>query len=444
MGPSKRLKALQQEKSDLVARMEALLNSADADNRDLTADEEKDYQELEAQLPALDRRIEREQTFLNAQASQQPIRDLNRDTREEAAARIGRVHDAWQDDPMCGYERPRDFLLDVIEAGQGGDTTPQLRFLAAAGSDEQGGYSDPHGGFFVPEGMAPQVLTVDPEVDPTADRITQVPMTTQVVKTNARVDKNHSTTVSGGLTVSRRAETQQPGSSRQEYEQVKLEATGLFGLAYASEQVLERSPISFAALLDAGFKDEFGSKALAERIAGTGNGEPLGILNSPCKIAVAKEGGQTADTINGTNIVKMRKRCWRYGQAIWLANHDTYEHLLKAHVSGTNDDVFLFNPSRGIDVPDTLLGRPIFFTEYAKTLGDEGDLILAVWSQYLWGTLGSPNPRRAESVHVRFLNHERTFKFWLENDGQPWWRSPLTPKESSETLSPIVVLQERA
>ena len=37
---------------------------------------------------------------------------------------------------------------------------------------------------------------------------------------NARVDKNHSTTVSGGLTVSRRAETQQPGSSRQEYEQI--------------------------------------------------------------------------------------------------------------------------------------------------------------------------------------------------------------------------------
>jgi len=241
MGPSKRLKALQQEKSDLVARMEALLNAADDGNRDLTADEEKDYQELEAQLPALDRRIDREQTFLNAQASQQPIRDLNRDTREEAAARIGRVHDAWQDDPMCGYERPRDFLLDVIEAGQGGDITAQLRFLAAAGSDEQGGYSDPHGGFFVPEGMAPQVLTVDPEVDPTADRITQVPMTTQVVKANARVDKNHSTTVSGGLTVSRRAETQQPGSSRQEYEQIKSEATGLFGIAYATEQVLERS-----------------------------------------------------------------------------------------------------------------------------------------------------------------------------------------------------------
>ena len=104
------------------------------------------------------------------------------------------MHDAWQDDPICGYERQRDFLLDIIEAGQESDITARLRFLAAAGSDEAGGYSDPHGGFFVPEGMAPQVLTVDPEVDPTADRITPVPMTTQVVKTNSRVDKNHTTT----------------------------------------------------------------------------------------------------------------------------------------------------------------------------------------------------------------------------------------------------------
>jgi selenophosphate synthase len=47
MGPSKRLKALQQEKSDLVARMEGLLNSADDDHRDLTADEDKDDHELE-------------------------------------------------------------------------------------------------------------------------------------------------------------------------------------------------------------------------------------------------------------------------------------------------------------------------------------------------------------------------------------------------------------
>jgi hypothetical protein len=55
MGLSKRLKALQQEKSDLVARMEALLNAADDDHRDLSADEEQDYTNPESQLPSCQR-----------------------------------------------------------------------------------------------------------------------------------------------------------------------------------------------------------------------------------------------------------------------------------------------------------------------------------------------------------------------------------------------------
>src|SRR5262245_32047693 len=94
--------------------MESRLDGADKQGRDLTADEEKDYQELEGSLPALDKRIKREQDSSNSQSSQQPIRGLNCDTGEEAATRIGKFHDAWQDDPMCGYERPPEFLLDLV------------------------------------------------------------------------------------------------------------------------------------------------------------------------------------------------------------------------------------------------------------------------------------------------------------------------------------------
>jgi len=46
----------------------------------------------------------------------------------------------------------------------------------------------------------------------------------------------------------------------------------------------------------------------------------------------------------------------------------------------------------------------------------------------------------AESMNVRFVNHERAFKFWLRNAGAPWWRAALTPRESTTTLSPFVVL----
>ena len=50
----------------------------------------------------------------------------------------------------------------------------------------------------------------------------------------------------------------------------------------------------------------------------------------------------------------------------------------------------------------------------------------------------------AESVHVRFENHERTFKLWTRNCGAPWWRSALTPNKGANSLSPIVLLAARA
>lgn len=404
-------------------------------------DDSDDYAALEAKAEKLQKRIERAKANESRQAaSAVPVHNPN---AAAAAANITRIEDGWRSDPMCGFKKPDEFLLEVIDAAKpGAQISPQLRFLAAAGSDEAGTYSDPHGGFFVPEGMSPEVLSRGIEGDPTNPR--QVPMDSPTVTFNARVDSSHASSVSGGLTVSRRAETQAPSATRTEYEQVKLEATGLYGLAYATEQLLERSPRSFAAIIAAGFADEFPSQMLKDKLQGTGAGEPLGVQNSAAKIEVAKESMQAADTINGTNLVKMRKRAYRYSQCIWLANHDTLDQLVTCHVSGTNADRFLFRFGEGGDLGDTLMGRPIFFTEYAKTLGDAGDIMLVNWTQYLWGTLGSTQPRRAESVHVRFLNHERTFKFWLENDGKPWWLAALTPVNGSNTLSPIVTLAERA
>ncbi|MDP2955223.1 MAG: phage major capsid protein, partial [Longimicrobiales bacterium] len=91
--------------------------------------------------------------------------------------------------------------------------------------------------------------------------------------------------------------------------------------------------------------------------------------------------------------------------------------------------------------PDMLLGAPVFYSERCATLGDEGDLILVNWSQYLEG-IYQPL-MTAESVHVRFEQHERAFKFWTRNAGACWWRSELTPDNSTTTLSPIVSLAAR-
>ena len=371
----------------------------------------------------------------------------------EDQARTVAAHDRWLDDPNKGFKSPREFFNAVVAtAGKRTELKGNLAYLAtneegdplhlAAGSDEQSTFSDPYGGFLVPEGMSGDMLQVLPEPDPMAGRTQMIPMDAPRVKINARVDKNHSNSVSGGLRVYRRAEADQAASSRMEMEQIALSAESLTGLAFVSDELMTDSPRSVAALLQAGFRDEFTSKLIDERLNGSGVGMYMGINTSPALITVDKESGQAADTINGTNLVKMRARCWGFANAVWIANHDTIPQLAGAHIAGTNGDQAVYFPSLQEDKPDMLLGRPIIFSEYAETLGDAGDISLANWSQYLEG-IYQPL-QTAESVHVRFVQHERAFRFNVRNDGQPWWRSVLTPKNSASTLSPFVRLAARA
>ncbi len=430
-----------------------LLAAAKAANREVTADEATQAQTLVDEAAALATKIAAatavDALSASIDADIAGLDDVPAPRTGKSATRIESTTDLAAEDPKRGFKSPRDFMASVLKAGQtnGRSIDKRLQPLivrkeAAAGSDEQGEYSQPYGGFTVPDGFAPSLLSVQAEGDPTAGRTMRVPMSTPVLNINARVDKNHTTSVTGGLTFSRRAEADTSGSSRTEYERVKLEATSLMGKAFATEELLTDSPISFVAIIEAGFREQYGSHILNEKIRGTGVGEYLGVLNSPCKVDIAKENNQTANTIVYANLLKMRARCWGYGQAIWLANQDIIPQLGLLNVATGTGGLPVYMPSAREDMPDMLFGRPIFYSEYPETLGTSGDLILSNWSQYLEGDL--QGLQSAESMHVRFEQNERCFRVTARNDGRPWWRSALTPKKGAGTLSPIVTLATRA
>ena len=357
----------------------------------------------------------------------------------KAAIEVGA--DLRAQDPAKGFKNPREFMQAVMKAGQGYQADERLQFLATVGSDEQTGANNSLGGFLVPEAFSPNLLQLDPEVDFISGRTMNIPMAAPTVKLSARVDKNHSTSVSGGLVVGRSAETVAKTASNMSFQEITLHANSLFGLAYATEEILTDSPISFAAILATGFGQEFGATAINERLNGTGLGQYMGILNAPATISVAKETGQTAATVNYQNIVKMRARMWGYGNAIWMANQDVLPQLMQMNQTVGVAGVPAWQPSAREDVPDLLFGRPLFLTEFCQSVGTVGDIVCANWSQYLEGTYQPIES--AESIHVRFVNHERAFKFWTRNDGRPWWNTALTPKHGS-TLSPFVTLATRA
>ena len=417
--------------------------------------------------------------WLDADLSVQAVKDAileqiraQAETAPKINARVGAPR--AENDPRFGFDSPREFLLavmknkgttpdgvreerlrpllvtdegdDSVEGGGVAFMVPRAfspkSIRAAVGSDEQGNYSDTYGGFLKPVQVQPGLLSTSFEGDPTAGLTTMVPMSAPVVKFNARTDKNHSTSVSGGLTFSRTAETAPAGTSRMAIEQITLEAQMLVGAAYATEQVLMDSPISFAALLAAGFQDQRAAHMLNEKIRGLGGSEYLGVLNSPAKVEIAKETSQAADTILYDNVLKMRARTWGYGGAVWLANHDCLPELAKMSLAVGTGGAPVFMPGQFGQSPDTLLGRPLIFSEYMNTVGDAGDIACVNWSQYLEGIY---QPMRSdESIHVRFLNLERAFRFYERNAGAPWWRSALTPAKGSNTLSPIVTLAVRS
>lgn len=184
-------------------------------------------------------------------------------------------------------------------------------------------------------------------------------------------------------------------------------------------------------------------------IDGTGAGQPKGILRSGALIEVPAETNQAADTVNYQNIVNMwsRMHAAYRANAVWLINQDIEPQLMQMSfpVSGGATAVPAYMPPGGLsDAPyGRLLNRPVIATEAAKPLGTTGDIMLVDLKQYLSLTKVG-GLRQDVSMHLWFDYDMTAFRFVMRIGGKPWWETPITPKNSQLTRSPYVALEDRA
>ena len=191
-------------------------------------------------------------------------------------------------------------------------------------------------------------------------------------------------------------------------------------------------------------------------VRGTGATQPLGILNSGALVTVSKETSQLADTIVANNIIKMWSRLYapNRANAVWLVNQDIESMLYTLAMPGKDNTgaavtewgSHVFIPAGGMsgNPYSTLFGRPVIPTQAASTLGDKGDIILADMSAYLTALKSGANPKVDVSIHLWFDYDMTAYRFVLRMTGQPWWDAPIDPLYGSNTLSPFVALEERA
>ncbi|OHD56890.1 MAG: hypothetical protein A2Y33_01595 [Spirochaetes bacterium GWF1_51_8] len=223
----------------------------------------------------------------------------------------------------------------------------------------------------------------------------------------------------------------------------------LFALCYVTSELLQDSTGLEAMIMDE-FNKEMRFKLMDALFNGTGAGQPLGILNAPALVQVAKTVGQTAKTITFDNVVQMYAQLFSgaaFGTTRWAMNRSAIPQIMKLAISVGTAGFPLFIPGNSLaGTPNgTLLGVPIDFVEQAQTVGTAGDIYLGDFGQYL--IIDKAGVQAASSMHVNFLTDEMAYRFTMRVNGQPMWKDSVTPfkdASTSQKVSPFIALAVRA
>ena len=335
-------------------------------------------------------------------------------------------------------------LIAVKDFAMSGGLRADPRLKAPTGLSEG---QPSEGGFLVQTDYATSLLEKVYADSSVVSRVTRMPISANsnaikipAVSESSRADGSRF----GGIRAYWLNEAGTKTPSQPAFEQVALELKKLIGLCYATDELLQDAP-ALESWVKMAFAKEFDFKITDAILNGDGAGKPLGIESSPCTISVAAETSQAADTILFENIIKMWARLYApcRPNAVWLISQDIEPQLFSMALAVGTGGVPVYMPAGGISGAPygTLMGRPVLPIEQCDNIGDVGDIILADLSQYIMIDKGGV--QQASSIHVNFTTDETAFRFVYRVDGQPWWRSALTPFNGGNTQSPFINLAAR-
>lgn len=428
-------KKLNQERAENVTEADGIIAAAEAEDRGLTEADNARLAALRTRRTQIDAGIEE----LNAL----------RDSGQPASTRsvgpvIQHVHDNREDAPWASFGE----MLQAVVTADPVHRTGDPRLFKAAGSGANMGEPSA-GGFLVPSAYSEALLDRAREESPVLGLCRSIPIPEGTESIDLPViDETSRATGSrfGGVQVYRKEEAATVTATKPKFGRLKIDTSEIMGIAYATERLLRNAGTIERVFADS-FASEFAFKVTDEIIRGGGGDECLGILTAPADtptVSQAKETGQAAATINTRNLSNM----WAHlparskSRAVWLINNDVepeLDHLtLPSGTAGLEPRFVTYGPDGVLRIK----GRPVIPVEQCATLGTVGDIILADLGEYILSPQGGIEQQ--ESMHVRFLYNEMTFRWNYYINGRPAWLSALTPFKGSTKISPFVTLATRS
>ena len=293
------------------------------------------------------------------------------------------------------------------------------------------------GGFLLEPTLTKEILAPMHEVSQFTAGVTPMTVSTNSnsgtipgVDETSRVDGSRW----GGIRAYWLAEGGTKVASRPTFREITWKLKKIAVLSVATDELLQDAT-QYSQILRQGAGEELAFKVNDAVFEGNGVSQPLGVMNSPALITVARTTGSKilGDDISALwNRMDPRSRA----RATWYIGNDSQPQLDNLFAVGSTAVLYPYaSIQNGIQ---TLYGRPVVVTEYNQTLNTTGDILLADMSQYYLWSKG--DTQEETSMHVYFTTDETAFRFVYRVDGLPVANSAITPFHGSTTTSPFVVL----
>lgn len=186
-------------------------------------------------------------------------------------------------------------------------------------------------------------------------------------------------------------------------------------------------------------------------LRGSGVGEPEGLLNASCAVTVTRA---ASGSVTLADVAAMRARVapasLENRTAVWVCSPAVVTRLGELNVQAAGVDGS--SNATEVPVPPTsgmglsadrrgwrLAGLRLLESSHMPDLGTEGDLCVADFSCYAIGDRRQFTVERSQ-LGPTFFEDTWDFRLSARVDGRWLVRSPISPPNGAETVSPVVVL----
>lgn len=343
-----------QKRAALVKQAREILDRAESERRDLTAEEQAQWDRIMADVDALGKQIEREER--TAALEQQLGRSLGTRVggREQpgdgADGRPGRAGEEYR----AAFWKAMRYTRNALDA-------PEVRALQE-GVDSEGGYLVPDEF----ERMLVQVLE---------DQNVMRGLATVITTASDRAIP----VVTSHGTASWIAEEGAFAESDEVFGQKVLYAFKVGTLIKVSEELLQDSAFDLEQYLAAEFARRIGAAEEAAFVNGNGVGKPMGVVgDASLGVTAASATAVTADEL--VDLFHSLKRPYR-PRATWLMADATAKAVRKLK---DTDGQYIWQPGLQAGQPDRLLGRPVAISDNMPTMATGNRSILFGDFSYYW------------------------------------------------------------